>query len=127
MRKGKVFIPTIVILAVALLMSIGTADPAFRCKDKQTGAITNKNFNGYKSCALNCECSVYEHMCLERHDDFNFTLQHRSYAAAASCRPPNCLCNSDPRWVEQSYVILKRIKALSEPIRIKLPTYQELS
>ena len=126
-HSGKVFIPTILILTVALMMNTSTADPVFRCKDKRNGVITHYDFDGYKRCALNCECSVYEHMCLERHDDFNFTLQHRSIHAESRCSPPDCLCNSETNWVRDSYVILKREKSMSEPIMIELPSYQELS
>jgi len=74
LKSSKVFIPVALVLIVALLMTTSTADPAFRCKDKRSGGISNRDFNGYKSCARNCDCKVYEHMCLERYDDFNFTL-----------------------------------------------------
>ena len=65
-------------LMVVFLATRGAADAVFECKDKTTGVVSMKDFAGYRSCATACQCSVYEHMCLERLDDFNFMLQLRS-------------------------------------------------
>ena len=43
-------------ILLADIMRPANADPVFRCKDKRTGAIRDRDFNGYKSCARDCSC-----------------------------------------------------------------------
>jgi len=60
------------------------ADPAFVCKEVD-GYITTKTFEEYVECSNDCDCEMYEVMCLERplqedplNPTANFTLHHRS-------------------------------------------------
>ena len=109
-RSALVLIPTIILLGALFLTQETSADAAFRCYNKRNGVTANTDFAGYKRCAMDCDCSVFEHMCLERFDEFNFTLNHRSIHAEKRCNPPDCICNSEDNFVDQSYYILKRQK-----------------
>ena len=76
-------------LFLAMILCISKADPAFECYDKRISKKTTYDFKEYQKCARNCEdCKVYEHMCLEKYDQFNFTLNHRSIQAESRCNPP---------------------------------------
>ena len=120
--------PLFTICTIFALGIIVIADPAFLCFDKRIGRKDTYNFKDYQSCARDCsDCQVYEHMCLERYDQFNFTLNHRSIEAESRCNPPQCICNSESQYIEQSNIILKRVRSMGEITLIPLPDYQELS
>ena len=108
------------------------ADPAFICTEVD-GYETFKNFDEFVKCGRDCDCKMYELMCLERQpsDDEeklgNYTLHHRSMEYAASCKAPDCLCNSQDNFAEFSFWMLKKTHRLGTPSPVHVGNYQDLS
>ena len=92
------------------------ADPAFRCTEVDD-FTSLKTFDQFVKCGRDCDCTMFELMCLERPDDWdeevikaNFTLHHRSldYAQSECENNPNCLCNTQDVFADYSYFMLSK-------------------
>ena len=89
----------------ALLSQLALSDPVFECKDLETGEVSFKTTEEYQACGLQCECSVFEHLCLikRRDNDFEYyTLEQRSLAFEQTCESPDCVCNSNQMVLDDS-------------------------
>ena len=74
-------------------------DPVFECKNTVTDTTFFTNVEGYIECGLDCECSVFEHICLLKRTDNDdvdyYTLEQRSIDFEKTCDSPDCICNSN--------------------------------
>ena len=92
-----------------------------------------KGFNGislYQSCGLdNCECKVFNLVCLVRNGpelDI-FTLESFDFDASIACSSDKCLCNtSEDGWPYASRVATANGLPLPSPVFADLPSYPEL-
>ena len=89
----------------ALLTKQALSDPVFECLDFETGQVSFKTTEEYQACGLDCECSVFEHLCLIKRSDNDFeyyTLEQRSLAFEQTCESPDCVCNSNQMVLDDS-------------------------
>ena len=54
-----------VLLLGSLLLETASGDPAFWCTEID-GFQSMKNFDEYKQCGKDCDCNMFELMCLEK-------------------------------------------------------------
>ena len=104
----------------SLTVNYAVADLTLYCENySNRGWKTFGGLEEYRECLLNCQCFVFELMCLEKNTDGSagYTMTSRNRDYARSCE--NCYCNDN----ELSWAKAIRVAAVLDTPRIPIAPY----
>ena len=112
--------------AVLLLsgLELVAGDAAVLCslgENSRFGDIT-----WYEQCDGQCDCSIFNLICLKRSSDGVFTIHSESFEYSDTCAASECICNTSADWETISARITDDKVALPSRVDLAIPDYSVL-